>query len=191
MQEPKKVQFNLKNSTTREVSIDLFNASSITPITNETQFEAGAVNTLSPFNAPTNGFYNPLTNETVLFNSKDGIGVVNQETSTMSVYLNEDTLLLNDIVAMVLNTTNNYLYTGNNKDSDTLTNVLVLDAITYAQITEITIPNPTITTIKIMDISYSPVNNYVYVNIIEGGALSYIIYIDCATNTIAGTIPLS
>jgi hypothetical protein len=62
MQEPKKVQFNLRNSTTREVSIDLFNASSITPITNETQFEAGAVNTLSPFSSPTNGFYNPLTN---------------------------------------------------------------------------------------------------------------------------------
>lgn len=188
MQEPKKVQFNIKNSTTREVSIDLFNASSITPITNETQFQAGATNTLSPFNSPTNGFYNPLTNETILFNSGDGIGIVNQETSTMSVFLNEPTT--NDIVAMVLNTTNNNLYAGNDRASQTETNILVLDAITYAQITEITIPNPTVTTIQIMDISYSPINNYVYVNIVEGGGLSYIIYIDCSTNTIAGTIPL-
>jgi hypothetical protein len=188
MQEPKKVQFNLRNSTTREVSIDLFNASSITPITNETQFEAGAVNTLSPFSTPTNGFYNPLTNETILFNTQDGIGIVNQETSTMSAFLNDP--ITNDIVAMVLCSANNNLYVGNNKASQTETNVLVLDAITYAQITEITIPNPTTTTIQIMDMSYSPVNNYVYVNIIESGVDSYIIYIDCATNTIAGTIPL-
>ena len=68
MQEPKKVQFDIRNSTTSEVSIDLFNASSITPITNETQFQAGAVNSLSSFTTPTNGFYNPLTSETVLCN---------------------------------------------------------------------------------------------------------------------------
>lgn len=191
MQEPKKVQFNLRNSTTREVSVDLFNASSITPITNETQFEAGALNTLSPFNNPTNGFYNPLTNETVLFNSKDGIGVVNQETSTMSVYLNEDILLLNDIVAMVLNTTNNYLYAGNNKDSNTLTNILVLDAITYAQITEITMPNPN-TTLEIKDMSYSPVNNYIYVSVFDSSiGISSLIYIDCATNSVAGSLILN
>jgi len=186
MQEPKKVQFDLRNSTTRDVSIDLFNASSLTPITGETQFEAGVVNTLSPFNSPTNGFYNPLTNETVLFNTQDGIGVVNQENSTMSVFLNEP-ININNIVAMVLNTTNNYLYVGNNKNYLADTNVLVLDAITYGQITEITIPNPT-SDISIMDMSYSPVNNYIYVSTVAGGGISEIFYIDCSTNTLAGSI---
>lgn len=188
MQEPKKVQFNIRNSTTREVSIDLFNASSITPITNETQFQAGAVNNLSPFNNAFNGFYNPLTNETILFNTEDGIGVVNQETATMSVFLNEP--VTNFIVSMVLNITNNNLYVGNNKNSFTETNVLVLDAITYAQITEITIPNPN-SSIEIKDMSYSPVNNYVYVSVYDSVAGdSHLIYIDCNTNTIAGSINL-
>ena len=190
MQEPKKVQFNLRNSTTSEVSIDLFNASSITPITNETQFEAGAVNSLSSFTNPTNGFYNPLTNETILCNDADGIAVVNQENSTTSIFLNEQ-VGDNDIIAIALNTTNNNLYLGNNKTNGTETNVLVIDAITYTQIDEITIPNPNLD-LQIRDINYNPNNNYVYVAVYDGiTTISSIIYIDCSTNLYVGSIVLS
>ena len=190
MQEPKKVQFNLRNSTTREVSVDLFNSSSITPITNETQFEAGAVNSLSVFTSPTNGFYNPLTNETILCNNNDGIAVVNQENSTTSIFLNEQ-VGDNDIVAITLNTTNNNLYLGNNKNNSTETNVLVTDAITYTQIDEITLPNPNLDLI-IRDINYNPTNNYVYVSVLDNTTgESEIIYIDCATNVVLGSITLT
>jgi hypothetical protein len=189
MQEPKKVQFNLRNSTTSEVSIDLFNASSITPITNETQFEVGAVNSLSSFNTPTNGFYNPLTNETILCNTADGIAVINQENSTTSIFLNEP--LNNNIVAIVLNTNSNNLYAGNNRNNGAETNVLVLDAITYTQIDEITIPNPNLD-LEIKDICYSPVNNYIYVAVLDNFTnLSEVIYIDCSNNTVIGSINLS
>ena len=187
MQEPKKVQFNIKNSTTREVSIDLFNASSITPITNETQFQAGAVNTLSPFYLPENGFYNPITNETILFNNMQGFAVVNQENSTSSVFYVDSR-----IFSMAISSSNNIYAGKNDVITDTNPSILVLDSITYSEITEIIIPNINTDVIYVVDISYSPVNNYIYVSTYNYSiSTSFLIYIDCATNLIVGSLILN
>ena len=186
MQEPKEVQFNIENTTNQPVTIDLFDASSLTPISSSSNFSTSS----SPSNTSGLGsefnyvVYNETTNLiNVTFGNNLQVGFFNPVTQTFISSIVTNTYSVPSINFNPAQTTTSslsgYIYCA---DDDT-TVVRVIDTTNYEIVQRIEVTN-------FNDyIFYCNYNQKVYV--LNANFFYDVSVIDTTTNTALSDINLS